>query len=171
MNLFIFVYLFIWLHRVLVVAYQVLRYIMRHCSLWRMDSLAVASGLSCSTACGILVPWLGIEPASPALQGGFLMTGPPGKSPKNSKWSRPSFAHSANICSIPKCIRHGANLWGYQMRKWRSLSLKFLICGKRVEKTHTQLLCSIFSYIMGSSSGQYGNVKLRHQDTGVTALL
>ena len=32
-------------------------------------------------ACGILVPRPGIEPASPELQGGFLTTGPPGKSP------------------------------------------------------------------------------------------
>ena len=36
--------------------------------------------LGCSVAYGILVPWPGIEPASPALQGGFLTTGPPGKS-------------------------------------------------------------------------------------------
>ena len=32
-------------------------------------------------ACGILVPWPGIEPASPALGGGFFTTGPPEKSP------------------------------------------------------------------------------------------
>ena len=31
-------------------------------------------------ACGILFPRPGIEPASPALQDGFLTTGPPGKS-------------------------------------------------------------------------------------------
>ena len=37
-------------------------------------------GLGCSTACGILVPQSGIEPASPALKGRFLTTGPPGKS-------------------------------------------------------------------------------------------
>ena len=37
--------------------------------------------LSCLTACGILVPQPGIQPACPALEGGFLTTGPPGKSP------------------------------------------------------------------------------------------
>ena len=37
-------------------------------------------GLSCPAACAILVPRPGIEPASPALAGGFLTTGPPGKS-------------------------------------------------------------------------------------------
>ena len=41
----------------------------------------MAHGLSCPVACGILVPPPGIEPASPALEGGFFTTGPPGKSP------------------------------------------------------------------------------------------
>ena len=35
-------------------------------------SIVVAHGLSYSATCGILVPWLGIEPISPALQGGFF---------------------------------------------------------------------------------------------------
>ena len=39
-----------------------------------------ACGLSWPEACGILVPWTGIEPVSPALEGGFLTTGPPEKS-------------------------------------------------------------------------------------------
>ena len=30
-------------------------------------------------ACGILAPQPGIEPTAPALEGGFLTTGPPGK--------------------------------------------------------------------------------------------
>ena len=38
------------------------------------------SGVSCGKACGILVPQPGTEPASFTLQGGFLTTGPPGKS-------------------------------------------------------------------------------------------
>ena len=43
-------------------------------------SVVVALRLSCSEAYGILLPQPGIEPASPALQGGFLTTGPSGKS-------------------------------------------------------------------------------------------
>ena len=43
-------------------------------------SLVVAQGLSCPMACGILVPQPGIEPLSPAWDGGFFMSGPPGKS-------------------------------------------------------------------------------------------
>ena len=40
--------------------------------LWCTGSLVVT--------CGTLVPLAGMEPASLALQGGFLTTGPPGKS-------------------------------------------------------------------------------------------
>ena len=43
-------------------------------SLWA--PLVVARGLSCPVANGILFPWSGIEPPSPALKGGFLTTGP-----------------------------------------------------------------------------------------------
>ena len=45
-----------------------------HYSLWA--PLVVARGLSCPVANGILFPWSGIEPPSPALKGGFLTTGP-----------------------------------------------------------------------------------------------
>ena len=50
-----------------------------HCSIW--PSPVVAHGLSCPSTCRILVPWLGMEPTSLALEGGFLTTGHPGKSP------------------------------------------------------------------------------------------
>ena len=53
---------------------------MRDLSLWHMDSLVVAHGLSCSEACGILVSTPGIEPEFLALQGKFPTTRPPGKS-------------------------------------------------------------------------------------------
>ena len=49
---------------------------------WHLGfSLVVAHRLSCPKACGILVPRPGIQPKFPALKGGFLTTGPPGKSP------------------------------------------------------------------------------------------
>ena len=44
------------------------------------SSVAAVSGLSCSRACGILVPWPGIELVSSALADGSLTTEPPGKS-------------------------------------------------------------------------------------------
>ena len=40
-----------------------------------------AHGLSCSTACWILVPQPELKLVPPALQGRFLTTGPPAKSP------------------------------------------------------------------------------------------
>ena len=42
-------------------------------------SVVVAHRPSCLEACGILVPLPGMEPVSPAPQGRFLTTGPPGK--------------------------------------------------------------------------------------------
>ena len=47
-----------------------------------VDSVVVARDLSFPMACGILVPWPGIELMSPALQGRFSATGPPGKVPQ-----------------------------------------------------------------------------------------
>ena len=44
-------------------------------------SLVVALELSCLGACGISALQPGIIPISPALEGGFLTTGPPGTSP------------------------------------------------------------------------------------------
>ena len=45
---------------------------------------SVASGLRGPEAGGVLVLQPGIEPTSPALEGGFLTTGPPGKAPSVS---------------------------------------------------------------------------------------
>ena len=51
----------------------------RDLSLHCADTLVVARGLSCSMACGILVPQPGVKPASLALQSGLLTTVSPGK--------------------------------------------------------------------------------------------
>ena len=76
------IYLFIWPHGVFVAVFGIF-----HCDeqtslqLWCTGSIVEALWLSCPMACGIRVPQPGIEPASPALEGRFLITGPPGKSP------------------------------------------------------------------------------------------
>ena len=44
-------------------------------------------------ACGILVPQPGIEPTPPALEGGVLTTGPPGKSPEFSSLEAQWYSH------------------------------------------------------------------------------
>ena len=83
----IFIYLFyFWLHRVLVAAcglFIAARGLLFSCGTWVPEcvgSVVAARGLSCPAACGILVPCPGIEPPSPALEGRFLTSGPPGKS-------------------------------------------------------------------------------------------
>ena len=51
--------------------------------IWTLEgegSVFMLCMLNCSEACGILVPQPEIEPMSPALQGEFFTTGPPGKS-------------------------------------------------------------------------------------------
>ena len=47
-------------------------------------SLVAVCRLSCLEACGILFQGQGVKPASPALEGGFLTTEPPGKSPNTT---------------------------------------------------------------------------------------
>ena len=55
------------------------------CGAWALEHVGffgVAHGLSCPTARGTLVPHLEIEHAFSALEGRFLTTGTPGKSPR-----------------------------------------------------------------------------------------
>ena len=89
-------YLFIWLHlsrmhRIIVKVCRLL-YSCGMQSLEHADSVTVIHSLSicgfsslvvhwlsCSATYGFLVPWPGIKPVSPALEGKFLTTGPAGK--------------------------------------------------------------------------------------------
>ena len=64
-------------------------------------SLVVAYGLSRPAACGILVPPLGIKPVSPALEGGLLTTGPPGKSLEVKFLSQEFLRIPASLISSP----------------------------------------------------------------------
>ena len=52
------------------------------CGIWAPEhggAIVLVRGFSCSSARGILVPWPGIKPESPAWKGRFLTPGPPGK--------------------------------------------------------------------------------------------
>ena len=79
-------HVFIWLHLVLAPAFGIF---IATCGVYCcgarapewMGSVVVARRLSCSVACGILVPQPGMEPSLPALEGGVLTTGSPGNSP------------------------------------------------------------------------------------------
>ena len=69
----------IWLHPVSVGTYAIFN---TSCKVfcWGAQTLVVVWGLSFSMTCGILLPQLGTEPLSPALQGRFLASGPPARS-------------------------------------------------------------------------------------------
>ena len=87
--------IYFYLHRVLVVACRLLS----SCAVQAPEcvgSVVAAHGLSCPMAGRILVARPGIERASPALEGGFLTTGPPGKSLILFLW----------LNSIPVYIHH-----------------------------------------------------------------
>ena len=59
------------------------RGLLSSCGTWALEcagSVVAVCTLSRPAACGILVPQPEIEPASPVSEGGFLTTGPPGKS-------------------------------------------------------------------------------------------
>ena len=81
-------------------------------------SLVVACRLSCSGACGILVPRPGIKPESPALEGRFFTTRPPGKSlmvpSSRNLWQVASLRMSGKDCrqtqsykQRPLCLQCG----------------------------------------------------------------
>ena len=86
-SFFFFQYLLMWLSWVSVVAWgifaashRIFRCGARTLQLQLVGSVVTAHRFSCPAGCGILVPWLGIEPTSPSLKGGFVTIGPPGKS-------------------------------------------------------------------------------------------
>ena len=66
------------------------------------------TGLVAPVACGILVPWPGIEPTSPALESEFLNTGPPGKS-SVSQAGHTGLSVSVHLTS---CLAGWWSVWG-----------------------------------------------------------
>ena len=104
-----------------------------HCStrilyLSRKGSVVVSCTLSCSGACGILVPQSGIEPMYLALQGRCLTARPSEKSPQHPcSWTLSSFSAGAGGCpalqgaqprQLPVCARvwRGAGSAGGQCK-------------------------------------------------------
>ena len=78
-------YLFAWLPWVLVAACGIFAAVCGLLSLRARalsGSAVVVLGLSCPTACGILVPRPGMKPLFPALEGGLLTTGPSREIPR-----------------------------------------------------------------------------------------
>ena len=73
LTLFFYLFIYFWLRCVLAVAQSL--------ELRPKGSILAVLGLSCPIAWGILVPRPQIKTTSSTLQGGFLTTKPPGKSP------------------------------------------------------------------------------------------
>ena len=111
-------------------------------------SVIAVSGLICPMACGVLVPWPGIEPTFPALEGRFVTTGPPGKSspflslflwfschfsPELCShiclllFSTISFLCSYNLALAPCFIKEIVSL--FYLHSWWNIWWPFLFCG------------------------------------------
>ena len=98
---------------------------MRDLSLWisgcGVGSVVAEHAVSCSMARGILVPWPGTEPASPASQGGFLITQPPGESPDLTVISLSS-SPNMSVIFMNKCflwVQVNERKWEHDaFRKW-----------------------------------------------------
>ena len=98
-------------------------------SVWCLGLVVVTHRLSRSAARGILVPQPGIEPASPpALQGGFLTTGPPRKSSVLPFWWNPY-----HVCW--HCQAHKPTL-RYDMTPVLFVLEIFIVCAR-----HYAMLC------------------------------
>ena len=146
--IYLFIHLFIWLHWVLVASHGSWAH---RLDLWcrHVGTVVAASWLSCSSACGILVPQLGIEPMFPALQGGFLTTGPSGKSLGNLNIAcvlRNSFA--LNTTTSSSMDSSGAwlavDLANLKRGHWSlGCRLNFLTCMIRKRRQPTKPMCII----------------------------
>ena len=121
--------------------------------LWCVDSVVLLHELNCSTACGILVPQPGIEPASSELQGGFLTTELPGKSLLRllllSRFSR------VRLCATPQTAAHRAPLsLGFSRQEhWSGLPFPSPMHESESEVAHWCLtLSDPMDYILPGSS-------------------
>ena len=90
------------------------------CGLQTAASVVIALKLSCSVACGILVPLPGIEPMFPALEGRFLTPGPPGKPPGMCYYFL-KVCHLTQYPQNPDRCEHAVDVGEYLMRKGMNL--------------------------------------------------
>ena len=118
---FVYAYLFIWLRFFLIfifyyfLNYLIILFFIIFYFIYLFGS-AVAHGLSWSEVCGILVPRPGVKLACSELQGGFLTTGPSGKSLAYLS-GRDGKEHIGQTCDPLLCIRGCV----YQLQPWHHI--------------------------------------------------
>ena len=118
-----YLYLFTWLHCILLAAHGTFVVSLQH-----TDPLVGVHGLSCSMACGILDPQPGIEPASAALQSGFLISGPPRKSPKQSLEQRIVGLQWSALLALPNSLwKAQAKAGTWWSRGWDEVPPRWLL--------------------------------------------
>ena len=105
-----------------------------------LASVVAAHGLSCSAACGILVPWGGIEPFIPVLEGRLLTTGPW----RNCQIVVVLPAHWLSVQEGGWKKGEGKYLLGRGISRAVSLWAEALFAGtsRRAWKTHTSMTAS-----------------------------
>ena len=83
--------------------------VLSSCGVWapeHADSVIAVLGLSCSRACGVLVPWPEIKLTSLALESGLLTPGPLGKSLCQFIWfSQETEAPASGDIGVRSCGR------------------------------------------------------------------
>ena len=132
-------------------------------------SLVEARGLSHTVVCGVLVPQPEIEPASPALEGRFSTTGPPGKSPampfstvlfQSGIQSRFTFATGYCISLVSFNLQQSLAFFPLTLNFFFNSSDK-----SHYRMSHTHLAvpsshCSVFSFISHVSCPYQGSLEL-----------
>ena len=111
-------------------------------------SLVVMRKRSFAAACGILVPWLGIEPSCPALDNGFLSAGPPRNSPTSPFFLGWFLVVPSWCCSHLDLLSTRLERWWLRTSFISLLGITFLSPegGLWFLKTHLLLFLGLLSY-------------------------
>ena len=103
--------------------------------------------LSCPKACGILVPWPGIKPMSPTLEGRFLTMGPLGKSFWLSLYPQnPLEWHSSSGPSMLFPLKW-IDFKGSQAKSVWDLSVSYLYLVLTLSSCRVMLYYSVFHFV------------------------
>ena len=113
-------------------------------------SLVVMRRFSCPEAYGILVPWLGIEPSSPASDDGFLIAGPPRNSPISPFFLGWSLVMPSWFCSHLDLLSTRLERWWLRTSFISILGIIFLSPGWGLWflKAHLLIFLGLLQYVL-----------------------